>query len=95
VRSPKGTNTVTKLPHGTSLFELQEALSPSSRRTEEDGLRLSAPSGVFASEEYLWCRVKRRGISVGTLSLGALLHKIAFREVREGGRHENVEPTEL
>jgi fido (protein-threonine AMPylation protein) len=40
VRSPKGTNTVTKLPHGTSLFDLQTRLPPLSDRTEKDGLRL-------------------------------------------------------
>jgi hypothetical protein len=40
VRSPKGTNSVTKLPHGTSLFDLQAALPPSSDRVERDGLRL-------------------------------------------------------
>src|SRR6266436_674306 len=40
VRSPKGTNSVTKLPHGTSLFNLQAALPPSADRIERDGLRL-------------------------------------------------------
>ena len=40
VRSPKGTNSVTKLPHGTSLFDLQAALPPAADRTEKDGLRL-------------------------------------------------------
>lgn len=40
MRSPKGTNTVTKLPHGTSLFELQATLPPTTDRTEKDGLRL-------------------------------------------------------
>ena len=40
VRSPKGTNSVTKLPHGTSLFDLQGALPPSADRVERDGLRL-------------------------------------------------------
>ena len=40
VRSPKGTNSVTKLPHGTSLFDLQAALPPSADRVERDGLRL-------------------------------------------------------
>ena len=40
VRSPKGTNSVTKLPHGTSLFDLQAAPPPSSDRVERDGLRL-------------------------------------------------------
>jgi fido (protein-threonine AMPylation protein) len=40
VRSPKGTNSVTKLPHGTSLFDLQAALPRSADRVERDGLRL-------------------------------------------------------
>jgi hypothetical protein len=40
VRSPKGTNTVTKLPHGTSLFELQAALPTATDRTDKDGLRI-------------------------------------------------------
>jgi fido (protein-threonine AMPylation protein) len=40
VRSPKGTNSVTKLPHGTSLFDLQAALPRSVDRVERDGLRL-------------------------------------------------------
>ena len=39
-RSPKGTNSVTKLPHGTSIFDLQAALPPSADRVESDGLRL-------------------------------------------------------
>jgi hypothetical protein len=40
VRSPKGTNSVTKLPHGTSLFDLQAALPASADRVESDGLPL-------------------------------------------------------
>ena len=40
VRSPKGTNSVTKLPHGTSFFDLQATLPPSADRVERDGLRL-------------------------------------------------------
>lgn len=40
VRSQKGTNSVTKLPHGTSLFELQATLPRTAERTEKDGLRL-------------------------------------------------------
>ena len=40
VRSSKGTNSVTKLPHGTSLFDLQAVLPPSADRVERDGLRL-------------------------------------------------------
>ena len=40
VRSPKGTNSVTKLPHGTSVFDLQAALPGPADRTEKDGLNL-------------------------------------------------------
>lgn len=40
VRSQKATNTVTKLPHGTSLFELQAALPLAADRTDKDGLRI-------------------------------------------------------
>jgi fido (protein-threonine AMPylation protein) len=40
VRSPKGRNNVTKLPHGTSLFELQAPLPDLPDMAEKDGLRL-------------------------------------------------------
>src|SRR5215472_15800874 len=40
VRSPKGTNSVKKLPHGTSLFDLQAALPAPADRVERDGLHL-------------------------------------------------------
>ena len=40
VRSPRGRNNVTKLPHGTSLFELEAPLPDLSDRAEKDGLRL-------------------------------------------------------
>src|SRR5205807_5525849 len=40
VRSPKGRNNVTELPHGTSLFELQAPLPDLSDMVEKDGLRL-------------------------------------------------------
>lgn len=40
VRSPKGKNNVTKLPHGTSLLDLNAALPPPAEREEKDGLRL-------------------------------------------------------
>jgi len=40
VRSPKGRNNVTKLPHGTSLFELQAPLPDLSDMAEKDGLRI-------------------------------------------------------
>jgi fido (protein-threonine AMPylation protein) len=40
VRSPKGKNNLTKLPHGTSLLDLKAALPPPADREEKDGLRL-------------------------------------------------------
>src|SRR5271154_570557 len=40
VRSPKGRNNVTKIPHGTSLFELQASLPDLSDIAKKDGLRL-------------------------------------------------------
>jgi fido (protein-threonine AMPylation protein) len=54
VRSPKGTNSLTKLPHGTSLFDLLAALPPLADRTEEDGLRIfSLEAGLIeASPRY-------------------------------------------
>src|SRR5215468_4182466 len=42
VRSPKGKNNVTKLPHGTSLLDLNSALPPPADRGEKDGLRIYA-----------------------------------------------------
>lgn len=40
VRSPKGKNNVTKLPHGTSLLDLKAALPTPAVREEKDGLRV-------------------------------------------------------
>lgn len=40
VRSPRGKNNVTKLPHGTSLLDLKAALPPPADRAEKDGLRI-------------------------------------------------------
>jgi hypothetical protein len=42
VRSPKGRNNVTKLPHGTSLSELEAPLPDLCDTAEKDGLRLFA-----------------------------------------------------
>src|SRR5215472_1492436 len=42
VRSPRGKNNVTKLPHGTSLLDLNAALPPPADRGEKDGLRIYA-----------------------------------------------------
>ena len=40
VRSSKGTNNLTKLPHGTSLLDLRAALPKPADRDEKDGLRI-------------------------------------------------------
>jgi fido (protein-threonine AMPylation protein) len=42
VRSPKGKNNVTQLPHGTSLLDLNAAVPPLAEREEKDGLRIYA-----------------------------------------------------
>jgi hypothetical protein len=47
VRAPKGRNNVTKLPHGTSLLDINAALPPTADREEKDGLR------VFSTESAL------------------------------------------
>jgi len=47
VRSPKGKNNVTNLPHGTSLLDLKAALPPPADREEEDGLRIYAPEAAL------------------------------------------------
>jgi fido (protein-threonine AMPylation protein) len=48
VRSPRGRNNVTKLPHGTSLFELEASLPDLSDMKEKDGLRFfSLESGLI------------------------------------------------
>jgi fido (protein-threonine AMPylation protein) len=54
VRSPKGANSVTRLPHGTSLFDLKAALPPAADRAEKDGLRLYALEAALieASPRY-------------------------------------------
>jgi len=40
VRSPEGRNNVTKLPHGTSLLDLDASLPAPTDRTEQEGLRI-------------------------------------------------------
>jgi fido (protein-threonine AMPylation protein) len=40
VRAPKGGNTVTKLPHGTSLLDLRAEPPPAADRAEKEGLRI-------------------------------------------------------
>jgi hypothetical protein len=49
VRSPKGRNNVTRLPHGTSLLDIKASLPPAADREEKDGLRVfSAESALIA-----------------------------------------------
>lgn len=50
VRSPRGSNKVTPLPHGTSLLDLRSAMPDSKDIQERDGLRLFAlPAALIAS----------------------------------------------
>ncbi len=49
VRSPRAGNNITKLPHGTSLFDTRAALPGAEQMTEMDGLRLfSVPAGLVS-----------------------------------------------
>jgi hypothetical protein len=49
VRSPRAGNNITKLPHGTSLFDTRAALPRAEQITEMDGLRLfSVPAGLVS-----------------------------------------------
>src|SRR5258706_1609697 len=47
VRSPKGKNNVTKLPHGTSLLDLKAALPAPADRQEKYGLRIYPVQGAL------------------------------------------------
>lgn len=50
VRSPKGGNKATPLPHGTSLFDIRSALPAGKDIEEKDGLRVfSLPAALIAS----------------------------------------------
>ena len=52
VRSPKGKNNVTKLPHGTSLLDLHAAIPAAADRDEKDGLRIfSLESALIAHRD--------------------------------------------
>lgn len=52
VRSPKGGNKPTKLPHDTSLFDVRLALPKADNIAEKDGLRLySVPAALVACPE--------------------------------------------
>jgi len=55
VRSPKGGNKPTTLPHGTSLLEVRSALPEEKDIEERDGLRLfSLPAALIASSPALF-----------------------------------------
>lgn len=55
VRTPKGGNKPTSLPHGTSLLELRAALPKAGQTVEKDGLRLfSVPAALVASASGLF-----------------------------------------
>jgi fido (protein-threonine AMPylation protein) len=47
VRSPGARNKVTRLPHGTSLFDLRAALPDAGDRNEKEGLRLFSPESAL------------------------------------------------
>ncbi len=55
VRTPKGSNKPTGLPHGTSLFDVRYAMPKASEIVERDGLRLySVPAALVASPEQFF-----------------------------------------
>jgi hypothetical protein len=47
VRSPRARNKITKLPHGTSLFDLRAALPDRADRDEKDGMCLFSPESAL------------------------------------------------
>jgi hypothetical protein len=55
VRTPKGGNKPTAMPHGTSLFDVRNAMPPTNEIVETDGLRMfSVPAAlVNVSEDFL------------------------------------------
>ena len=54
VRSPKAQNNVTKLLHGTSIFDLRSSMPDKNERLEKEGLQLfSIPAGlIFCSPDF-------------------------------------------
>jgi fido (protein-threonine AMPylation protein) len=57
VRSPKGQNNNTSLPHGTSLFEVKLAIPDKAERTVKEGLQLMAlPAALIACAEDCYRR---------------------------------------
>ena len=60
VRSPKGGNKPTKLPHETSLFDVRLKLPNEDQIVEKDGLRLySVPAALAASSERFFRQASR------------------------------------
>jgi hypothetical protein len=57
VRTPKGGNKPTALPHGTSVFDVRNAMPPQNEVVEHDGLRLySVPAALVAASERFFRR---------------------------------------
>ena len=57
VRTPKGGNKPTPLPHGTSLFDVRNAMPPDRETIELDGLRLfSVPAALVGVSEQFFRR---------------------------------------
>jgi hypothetical protein len=57
VRSPKGGNKPTPLPHDTSLFDTRAAMPPVKEMVERDGLRLfSVPAALVGASEQFFRR---------------------------------------
>ena len=57
VRTPKGGNKPTPLPHGTSLFDVRNAMPPANEVTVADGLRLfSVPAALISVTEQFFRR---------------------------------------
>jgi len=57
VRTPKGGNKPTPLPHGTSLFDVRNAMPKDSETVERDGLRVfSVPAALVAVSEQFFKR---------------------------------------
>jgi hypothetical protein len=57
VRTPKGGNKPTSLPHGTSLFDVRNAMPKESEIVERDGLRLfPVPAALVAVSEQFFRR---------------------------------------
>jgi len=57
VRTPKGGNKPTALPHGTSIFDVRYVMPRESQIVERDGMRMySVPAALVAAPEHLFRR---------------------------------------